>query len=66
MPFHDWEETRTFPNLCEVAILSIPLLSGKQEPESAPKCILAAFQIRTSFGNRLFKVLDAIKNGFLL
>lgn len=30
-----------------------------------PICVLPGFQKFTSFGNRIFKMLDAIKNGLL-
>jgi len=31
-----------------------------------PMCVLAAFQVLTSFGNRVLKMFDAIKNSLLL
>ena len=46
--------------------LAVPHFVGEQGSEPTPIRVFAAFQILTSFGNRLFKTLDAIKNSLLL
>src|SRR5262249_38395637 len=44
--------------------LAIPDLFLKKRPKTMPICVFTALQIFTPFGNRIFKIFDAFKDGF--
>jgi len=54
-----------YPILVRRQYLAVSHLVCKQRSKAMPICVLSPFQILTRFGHRIFKMLDALKNGFL-
>jgi hypothetical protein len=46
--------------------LSVPHFGVEQRTEPVPIRMCSTHQVFTSLGDRLFEILDAVKNGFFL